>query len=151
MDAFLAKPITPEKLRTVVSDWMKPQTSAPSIQAPASGEGDLSLLAYLADGTRAGLDREVARFLSSLGSAACEVLTALTERSRPGLARAAHKVASHAHLIGSGPLGKAAEELEARAHVSEFSELEREAANLAARIATLRETLPRHRSADKPE
>jgi HPt (histidine-containing phosphotransfer) domain-containing protein len=79
------------------------------------------------------------------------VLSALSNKSRAGLARAAHRVASHAHLIGSAELARAAEELEAKSQISDFQELEKLAGNLAAKIATLRETLPRHRSADRPE
>jgi CheY-like chemotaxis protein len=152
MDAFLGKPITPEKLKSVLSAWMRPQQAAQPVEAPPSGpQGDLSLLAYLTDGSRGALDREVDRFLGSLGSAACEVLYALSNQSRPGLARGAHKVVSHAHMIGSESLARAAEELELKAPIAEFSELERLAANLAARITSLRDTLPRRRPADRPE
>jgi len=151
MDAFLAKPVTPEKLKAVLEEWMRPKQAAPPVEVSNAGEGDLSLLAYLADGTRAGLDREVSRFLNSLGSSACEVLSALANKSRAGLARSAHRVASHAHLIGSTELAHAAEKLEEKSQLADFAELEKLASSLAAKIATLRETLPRHRPADKPE
>jgi signal transduction histidine kinase/CheY-like chemotaxis protein len=151
MDAFIAKPITPEKLRTVLSasNGSSPQ-AFPVIGADSATTEEptyeLTLLRHLADGTPAGLERELDAFVASLDEAMQGVATAHASGSRGAVASAAHRVISHARMVGASALGGAAADLQDFAAVYTETELKEEIALLGASVAALRRSLAQFRS-----
>jgi HPt (histidine-containing phosphotransfer) domain-containing protein len=146
MDAFIAKPITPEKLRTVLSASNGHALDAfPVIGADAATTDEpayeLTLLRHLADGTPAGLERELGAFVASLDEAMRAVETAHASGSRGEVASAAHRVISHARMVGASALGATAADLQDYAAVYTETELKGEIALLGTRAATLRSAL----------
>jgi signal transduction histidine kinase/CheY-like chemotaxis protein len=115
MDAFLGKPLTPEKLRSVLAATGRRLLSAASIHAqqekPAA-EVDLSLLTYLSDGTTEGLQEQTGRFLASMVEAEAEMKSAVEALDFVRLATAAHRVIGQAKLVGGAGLAAAAAALE---------------------------------------
>ncbi len=122
MDAFVGKPLTPEKLRKVLIDAGRKLLSAASVQVPPGPQDeaiDLSLLGYISDGTAQGLTVQIERFLAALSEARAQVARAVDNRDLAALADAAHQVLSHAKLIGRKPLEAAALHLEKTARASD--------------------------------
>lgn len=151
MDAFIAKPITPEKLRTVLSASNGHALDAfPVIGADAATTDEpayeLTLLRHLADGTPAGLERELGAFVASLDEAMRAVETAHASGSRGEVASAAHRVISHARMVGASALGATAVDLQDYAAVYTETELKGEIAQLGTRAATLRSALVQFQS-----
>jgi signal transduction histidine kinase/DNA-binding response OmpR family regulator len=122
MDAFLGKPLTPEKLRkvllnagrrllTAASVHVSPEATAPAL--------DLTLLRYLSDGTDQGLTEQIERFLGTLAEAENRLEHASSARDFAALASAAHYILSQAKMVGSSTLETAATTLESAARVSD--------------------------------
>ncbi len=148
MDAFISKPITPEKLRTVLVAFngSGPQEArgAPPIPAAQAVPGiRLDLLSHLADGSPDGLRRELARFADALEEAVRELAAAHASHSRPAVASAAHRVLSLARMVGAEPLCEAAVDLQGLASALTEAELDRQMETLRARAGDLRELLAR--------
>jgi signal transduction histidine kinase/CheY-like chemotaxis protein len=137
MDLFITKPITPEKLRSALAGTAVP---AAPVQAPGSGL-DLGMLRQLSDGTRPGLEREIARFLASLDEAVAGIASARASGSRTAMASAAHRVLSHARMVGAAPLSAAASDLQEFATAFTEAELADEAALVELRADELRTEL----------
>jgi CheY-like chemotaxis protein len=121
MDAFVGKPLTPEKLRKVLLAAGRRLLTAASVHvsADAPAEGlDLSLLSYLSDGTDSGLGDQVERFLAALAGAEAQLFQTARAGDFSALGDAAHFVLSQARLIGGAALEAASLRLEraARAH-----------------------------------
>jgi CheY-like chemotaxis protein len=115
MDAFVGKPLTPQKLRRVLTAAGRRHLAAASMHVSpeiANTGVDVSLLEYISDGTGQGLSRQIELFLAALGDAEKQ----LDQASRSGdfkqLGEAAHGVLSHARLVGSAPLATAASALQ---------------------------------------
>ena len=116
MDAFVGKPVTPEKLRKVLLAAGQRLLSAASLhvtQEPAPAELNLSLLSYLADGSPEGLEIQVERFVATLDTAQAEIVASLQARDFASLATVAHRLLGQAKMVGSVRLADAATELEA--------------------------------------
>lgn len=115
MDAFVGKPLTPEKLRRTLLSTGRQLLAAAPVQAPPELRNppiDLTLLGYLSDGTPQGLEAQVARFLTVLTEAEVQLQCSAAEGDFNALADTAHGVLSQARLIGSTPLCEAAVDLE---------------------------------------
>ncbi|MBS0632712.1 MAG: response regulator [Verrucomicrobia bacterium] len=115
MDAFVGKPLTPEKLRRALLGTGRQLLAAASVQEPPglrSPAFDLTLLGYLSDGTPQGLEAQVARFLGVLAEAAQQLQVSAADNDFHALADTAHGVLSQARLIGCTALSEAAVDLE---------------------------------------
>jgi signal transduction histidine kinase/CheY-like chemotaxis protein len=114
MDAFVGKPLTPEKLRKILVAAGRRMLTAASFDVtpePAAPELDLSMLTYLAEPGDGGLDTQVRRFLASLGEQEAQLKSAATG-SLPELGSAAHRVLGQARMVGAAALSAAATELQ---------------------------------------
>jgi CheY-like chemotaxis protein len=115
MDAFVGKPLTPDKLRKILIAAGRRLLSAASMQlspgtpAPAV---DVAVLNYLSDGTEQGLETEVARFLAAMTASEKRLVQASRTSNFAALAAAAHEVLSHAKLLNCAALEETAIRLE---------------------------------------
>ncbi len=153
MDAFITKPVTPEKLLAAIakSGAAGPATASFDLSAPPAPEGsdfDLGLIRHLTDGSPESLDRELAGFVASLDEAMREVSEAHASGSRSAISSAAHRVLSHARMVGAAPLTEAASDLQHLASAYADSELAEQVGVLGRHVAALRSNLgrPRHSS-----
>ena len=153
MDAFVGKPLTPEKLRkillaagrrllTAATMHVSPDAPKPAI--------DMSLLDYMSDGTEQGLVKQVNSFLDALADGESRLTHAATAQDFARLGDAAHYLLSHAKLIGSASLQEAALGLEQAARAGDgfaFGELlHRVQREISAVTAAMRQ----HRPAAQP-
>jgi len=148
MDAFLSKPITPEKLRMVLAGPGGPgaeATRAAGIAPPSDRHAgiDLGLLRGLSDGSAEGLRREAENFVSSLDEAMNGVSAAEKSCSRAALSSAAHRVISHARMVGAPDLAQTAADLQEFAASYTEAELAQELGILRRRSEALKETVSR--------
>ncbi len=151
MDVFLGKPITPEKLQTVLAGMPPIALPSASIDLPIDPSGlNLRMLNYLADNQPDGLKREIKRYLDSLTATHGEILEALLTRNRPALSKAAHRMLSHARMVEATTLTTITEELETEADYAENRRLEELGDELSAAITELRKMLVRHHQAQTP-
>ena len=146
MDAFMSKPITPEKLRTVLmalnGSGPHPARATPSAAQAAGIPGiKLELLLHLTDGTAASLGRELARFDASIEEAVRGLAAARASASRPAVSSAAHRVLSLARMVGAEDLSAAAADLQDFAEVYSDAELGSEIEALGRQARDLRRLL----------
>jgi signal transduction histidine kinase/DNA-binding response OmpR family regulator len=154
MDAFVGKPLTPQKLRRVLTAAGRRHLAAASMhispEIAATGAVDVSLLEYISDGTGQGLSRQIELFLTALGDAEKQLDQAARHDDFKLLGEAAHGVLSHARLVGSASLATAASALQNAAN-----NRDREAfGSLLSRVRRETEALTavvrRHPGAEKP-
>jgi signal transduction histidine kinase/CheY-like chemotaxis protein len=123
MDAFVGKPLTPDKLRKVLLAAGRRQLAAASVQVspevPKPRTLDVSLLSYISDGTEQGLGEQIERFIVSLGQAQDHLEHASSSRDFAALASSAHYIVSQARMVGGSALEGAAAELERAAHAED--------------------------------
>ncbi len=115
MDAFVGKPLTPQKLRRVLTAAGRRHLAAATMHVSpeiAATGVDVSLLEYISDGTGQGLSRQIELFLTALGDAEKQLDQAARSTDFKQLGEAAHGVLSHARLVGSAPLATAASALQ---------------------------------------
>ncbi|HEY4247463.1 MAG TPA: ATP-binding protein [Lacunisphaera sp.] len=115
MDAFVGKPLTPQKLRRVLTAAGRRHLAAASMHVSpeiATTGVDVSLLEYISDGTGQGLSRQIELFLTALGDAEKQLDLASRSSDFKQLGEAAHGVLSHARLVGSASLATAASALQ---------------------------------------
>lgn len=118
MDAFVGKPLTPEKLRRVLIAAGRRQLAAASIHVPpelTSMELDFSLLHYLSTGTGQDLAHQVDRFVATLDDIEDGMAQAARSEDLPRLAAGAHQLLGQARMVGAGRLAEAAAQLEGAA------------------------------------
>ncbi|HEY4989010.1 MAG TPA: ATP-binding protein, partial [Opitutaceae bacterium] len=147
MDAFMTKPITPEKLRGILVDhggFVPPPASAePGRAMPVIPGIRLELILHLADGSPGSLRRELGKFQASLDGAMRGVSAAQLSSSRPEAASAAHRVLSLAKMVGADALASTAADIQDYASVYTEAELAQEIAILGRRATDLRNALAR--------
>jgi signal transduction histidine kinase/CheY-like chemotaxis protein len=154
MDAFLTKPITPDKLRNVLFEC---RGSGPGAAAGADFHPGktgvkglkLDLIVHLTDGSPDALGRELSAFTASLREAVQGVTSAGASGSRPAVSSAAHRVLSLARMVGAEQVASTAADLQDYASAYSDSELKteiailsRHAGELGGALARLRETAP---------
>jgi signal transduction histidine kinase/ActR/RegA family two-component response regulator/HPt (histidine-containing phosphotransfer) domain-containing protein len=139
MDAFLAKPITPEKLSAVLAGT---RALAPETE-PGAPEIDLGMIRRMAEGVPGRLEGELAKFSASLGQTVLGVAQARASGSRTALASAAHRVLSHARMVGAARLAGTASDLQEFAGAYSESELEEQIGLLARQAAELGDAVGR--------
>lgn len=147
MDAFVGKPLTPHKLRRVLLAAGQrllasaPVEVAPEVISKAPGQLDMTLLRYLSDGTEAGLDAQIDRFLGPLAEAELALARAAGSRDFVTIGAVAHQVLSQARMVACAALEDAASRLEQAALKNDervWGELWR---RVTAEMETLRATL----------
>jgi CheY-like chemotaxis protein/HPt (histidine-containing phosphotransfer) domain-containing protein len=119
MDAFVGKPLTPEKLRKVLLDAGRRLLTSASVHVtPESPPPDLdiALLTYLSDGSGGGLDVQIQRFVGTLHEAQTHLAAAALRRDFTALGTGAHQLLGQARMVGANGLAEAASRLEAAAH-----------------------------------
>lgn len=153
MDAFVGKPLTPEKLRRVLSAAGRRHLAAasmhlsPDVAAPSV---DVSLLEFISDGTNQGLSRQIELFLAALTEAEKKLTAAASQTDFTQLAEAAHGVLSHARLIGSSALATAAAGLELAARAQDQTAFDDLLPVVRREIHSLTAAVRRHPRAERP-
>ena len=153
MDAFVGKPLTPDKLRkiliaagrrllTAASMHVSPNTPTPVL--------DVSLLDYMSDGTEKGLENQVACFLAALSEGETRLTKAYQARDFDALAYAAHYLLSHAKLVGCAALEEATINLESAARIQDRAAFVGLLHRVHREIRTLTEAMNPHRPAEQP-
>ncbi len=136
MDAFVGKPLTPDKLRSVLAEaGRRPQPAAPielAAPSPTFPAPDLALLAYLSDGSSDGMNRQIDRYLAEFEETETEIAAAADTREFPRLARLAHQLKGKAQMTGAQPIAATAAALEEAAIASDLTAVGR----LLRRLAT---------------
>ncbi len=110
MDAFVGKPLTPDKLRKIlIAAGRRLLTAASMHVSPTTPVNaiDVSLLDYMSDGSEQGLDDQVRIFLAALAEGEARLAEASRIRDFRALGDAAHYLLSHARLVGSKSLEEA--------------------------------------------
>jgi signal transduction histidine kinase/ActR/RegA family two-component response regulator/HPt (histidine-containing phosphotransfer) domain-containing protein len=157
MDAFVSKPITPEKLGAVLADsdgsGRLPEASGPGYTKPDAAGIRLDLLRHLSDGSPGAVGRQLAAFSASLDEAMRGVASARASSSRPAVSSAAHRVLSLARMVGAAALAETATDLQDYASAYTEAELDEEidalfrhAGNLGSDLLRLAEEAELNRS-----
>jgi signal transduction histidine kinase/DNA-binding response OmpR family regulator len=115
MDAYLAKPVTVERLRAVLNRWL-PLADSDHDPDPAGHNGDAAidghqLAAWFGD-DRAAIDSLLAKFRDTAVDSEREIAAASRAGDLARLAAAAHKLKGAAQTIGAAGLAAAAATLE---------------------------------------
>ena len=116
MDAFVGKPLTPDKLRRVLLAAGRKLLAAASVDAPRepapAAKLDLSLLTYLSNGSDQEIADQVQRFLATLVEAEAELTSAIGAADFSRLRVQAHRLHGQAQMVGGTALAEAALRLE---------------------------------------
>jgi signal transduction histidine kinase/CheY-like chemotaxis protein len=144
MDAFLGKPLTPDKLRAallgastdgVVSARLTAQVPLRALEEPA--KIDTTLLEYLGDGTPAGAAAQKLRFLDEL-ERAHQALLATNLPEFTAIADAAHRVLGQARMVSAAALVDCCVALETSARIGEAETIPERMAQVSRAVAALR-------------
>lgn len=150
MDAFVGKPLTPEKLRKVLLAAGRRLLTAATLDASAEAvprDGlDLSLLDYLADGTDRGIALQLERFLDSLAAMETDLTRAVAGNDLSEVAVCAHRLRGQARMVGANALEEAAAQLEQVARAPDWPACEKKLPDVAGEIRALKAALNRRRS-----
>jgi CheY-like chemotaxis protein/HPt (histidine-containing phosphotransfer) domain-containing protein len=122
MDAFVGKPLTPDKLRSVLAEAGRAARSAPALEIAPSGAvsaPDIALLSYLSDGSPDGLNCRIDRYLAEFLETAAELDAAAAVRDFDRSARAAHRLKGHAQMVGANVIAVLAADLETAARIAD--------------------------------
>ena len=138
MDAFVTKPVTPDKLRAVLASTAAAGRRE-AVTAPVIPGLDLGMILRSTDGSAAGIASELAQFVAATG----EAMQCLEEAgaSRAAVASAAHRILSLARIVGATGLAGAAADIQEYASVYPEAELAAEIAKLGIQVGELRNAL----------
>ncbi len=159
MDAFVGKPLTPEKLRKVLlAASQQPVAGAPVQIDPGAAASatavapsvNFALLTYLSDGSPAGLETQIARFISQLDVADTQLAALVTIPDFDQLGHGAHQLIGHARVVESAPLSAAAFALEAAARAQDHALCVESMTRVTREIATLKAAMRRRRPSAQP-
>jgi CheY-like chemotaxis protein len=115
MDAFVGKPLTPEKLRRVLAETSRQLVGAPPVHVTPEGRPpgpDFSLLSYLGAGSAEGIEEQLRRFVGELDDVQERIMQASTGGDFATLAVHAHRMLGHARMVDAAALAEAAARLE---------------------------------------
>ncbi len=152
MDAFVGKPLTPEKLRRVLTAAGRRHLAAASmhISPDVSSTGvDVSLLEYISDGTDQGLSHQIELFLSALEEAEKQLSLATLSSDFKLLGDAAHGVLSHARLVGCSSLATAAAGLQHAAQAGKRDSFGEPLLRVSREIQALKAVVRRYPGAER--
>ena len=153
MDAFVGKPLTPDKLRKILIAAGRRLLTAASIHVSPHAPApvlDVSLLDYMSDGTDEGLENQVTCFLAALAEGETRLTKAYQARDFDALAYAAHYLLSHAKLVGSTALEEATINLERAARAQERAAFVGLLHRVHREIRALTEAMRRPRPEEQP-
>ena len=153
MDAFLGKPLTPEKLRRVLTAAGRRHLAAASMHVSPSVVAksvDVSLLEYIADGTDEGLRHQIELFLAALEIAETELNASALSGDPVAVSRAAHGVLSQARLVGNSALATAAAGLEQAARDGDDHVVADQLPRVRHHIKDLKAAMRRYPNAERP-
>lgn len=149
MDAFVGKPLTPEKLRKVLVSAANKMVGTGSVDAAPVPEPapklDTSLLEYLADEKSGGLAIQLQRFLAELAEAQHELMATVSRGDNGSIAHAAHRVLGQARMVNATELVEASIALETAARKPDPAAVAAALPRVGREVAALRAAL-RHRS-----
>jgi signal transduction histidine kinase/FixJ family two-component response regulator/HPt (histidine-containing phosphotransfer) domain-containing protein len=115
MDAYLAKPVALERLRSVLERWVPVAGNEPARPPTARSSADAIdrdvLAAWLGD-DHAGIDALLTKFRDSAVESGHTIEAAWRAGDLAGLAAAAHRLKGAAQAVGAASLGRAAAALE---------------------------------------
>jgi signal transduction histidine kinase/CheY-like chemotaxis protein len=151
MDAFIAKPFTPEKISAALHDLRGSRRSAASVVVrPRAGlpeeiDGiDLKLLRLLGEETPAGLAHNIESYLATFEADRAKAHAIVVGGTASEIHRIAHRLLSHAKMVNSEPLIRLAVGLQAQAAIEPrdrllqlLAELDREFAALSCKLASI--------------
>jgi CheY-like chemotaxis protein/HPt (histidine-containing phosphotransfer) domain-containing protein len=122
MDAFVAKPITPDKIAAALRELGGPLRTAGSIEVRSQhitfeppGEIDLEMLRFLGNETLEGLGSQIDRFLASFDSDRINAKRILAEGEPREIHRVAHRMLSHCCVVKYEKLSRLASALQKNA------------------------------------
>ncbi|MEO7414951.1 MAG: ATP-binding protein [Opitutaceae bacterium] len=150
MDAFVGKPLTPEKLRRALLTVGRRLLTAASVHVPAEVPVpalDLSLLTYLSDGTDQGLTVQIERFLATLAETENQLEHASSARDFAAVAASAHQILSQAKMVAGTALETVATTLENAAREDDQNAFASLLEPMRREIRSLTEALRRRRRA----
>jgi CheY-like chemotaxis protein/anti-sigma regulatory factor (Ser/Thr protein kinase) len=153
MDAFVGKPLTPDKLRKILIAAGRRLLTAASMHVSPSAAApviDVSLLDYMSDGTEQGLRDQVTCFLAAMTEGEARLTKAYQARDFDSLAYAAHYLLSHAKLVGSAALEDAAVNLERAARSQDRAAFVGLLHRVHREIRALTEAMSQYRPAELP-
>ncbi|HKB91859.1 MAG TPA: ATP-binding protein [Opitutaceae bacterium] len=129
MDAFISKPLTPEKIARALRELEGGMVSTPSVETPVESTErkhglDLQLLHFLADDSKDGLSIQIDRFLTSFEEIRTQARQEIEVSRDPAtLYRAGHRLLSHAKMISAGQLEYFALRFQEEATAGHFDKL----------------------------
>src|SRR5208282_1150119 len=151
MDAFIAKPITPNKIAAALRDLGGPLRTAGSIEVRSQhitleppGEIDLEMLRFLGNETLEGLGSQIDRFLAAFDSDRINARRILADGEPKEIHRIAHRMLSHCSVVKYDRLSRLASELQGNADASPeklqklFAEFESEFAVFKCKLESIR-------------
>jgi signal transduction histidine kinase/CheY-like chemotaxis protein len=150
MDAFVGKPLTPEKLRRVLSEASRQLVGASRVHvAPetATTAVNLDLLSYLADGSEERLQEQLRRFAAEMDDTLAQSVVAENAQDFAALAALAHRMRGPARMVDCAPLDQAASRLEVAARTRDAGECRAWLTRVGAEAAALKAAMFRRRPA----
>lgn len=118
MDAFVTKPITPERLRQALLTFAGPLQASASVQLPRPAQLTFELIDYLSSGTEQDKKNRRQEFFTLLDETVQTMANSIPLGHREVLRRSAHQLVGHARLIGAESLATLAEQLEQKAYMT---------------------------------
>lgn len=162
MDAFIAKPFTPEKIaaalaelrgsfRAAVSVEIGARPEAPPPPPPENPPGfDLQMLRFLADDATGGLPTQIARYLAGFDADVDALRDAIARHNSAEIHRRAHRCVSHANMVKHEPLARLARELQAHAASPTPGRRQQLLADFDRELSRFKETLARSNPSSAP-
>jgi CheY-like chemotaxis protein/HPt (histidine-containing phosphotransfer) domain-containing protein len=152
MDAFISKPITPDKIAVALQDLGGSLRTAASIEVRSEsitleppGEIDLQMLRFLGNESLEGLAIQIDRFISTFDSDRISARAIIAQGEPAEIHRIAHRMLSHCSVVKYDRLSRLAAELQANSASAGpeklagiFAEFEREFAVFRYKLESIR-------------
>jgi signal transduction histidine kinase/ActR/RegA family two-component response regulator/HPt (histidine-containing phosphotransfer) domain-containing protein len=157
MDAFIAKPITPDKIAAALRDLRGSLRTAGSIEVRSQnitleppGEIDLEMLRFLGNETLEGLSNQIDRFLSSFDSDRIAARGIIATGERTEIHRIAHRLLSHCSVVKHQRLSQIAVEIQRSSASASLDRIQRLFSDFEAEFAAFRYKLESIRASIGP-
>jgi signal transduction histidine kinase/ligand-binding sensor domain-containing protein/ActR/RegA family two-component response regulator len=155
MDAFIAKPLTPEKIASTLRDFRGSLRAAASIEVrrlvqppPLSGGLDLKFLQFLSEGTPEGMGGQINCYLAAFDCDLAAARRSIASGDATEIHRIAHRLISHCSVVQCEPLRQIALLIQTNAASPEpealqrlFQEFEQKFANVRSTLESLRTSI----------
>src|ERR1019366_8150017 len=157
MDAFISKPITPEKIAAALRDLGGSLRTAGSLEVRSQnitmeppGEIDLEMLRFLGNETLEGLGSQIDRFLASFDSDRIAARGIMATGEPAEVHRIAHRLLSHCSVVKHQRLSKIAVEIQRSSATASPERIQRMFAEFEAEFASFRYKLESIRASIGP-